>query len=80
MPTSNGLDHEEQVVVPPNALDMPIPEETNDNNNNNDEDFVLQAHIIYAIFYEVSFYYARMFPRSLRSLIEFVFLLKVSCV
>lgn len=74
---ANGPDHEELVVLPPNALDMRATG-VNNNNNNNNQAFNVRDRLFYALFYKATLGYARIFPRSLRRLIEFLFLLKVN--
>ncbi|KAL5239427.1 hypothetical protein ACI65C_006837 [Semiaphis heraclei] len=70
MPT-NGHDHEELLVLPPIALEMRAI-----GVNNNNQIFDLQDRMCYTLFYNATLWYARIFPRPLRRLIEFVFLLK----
>lgn len=79
--STNGHDHEELVVLPPNALDMRMTGVNNNNNNNNNnanQAFNVRDRLFYALFYKATLAYARIFPRSLRRFIEFVFLLKVN--
>ncbi|XP_050539374.1 membralin [Daktulosphaira vitifoliae] len=73
---ANSIDHEELVVLPPMPADIIRTTNNNNNNNNNNQAFNVRDRLFYALFYKATLGYARIFPRSFRRLIEFVFLLK----
>jgi len=72
MPT-NGLDHREEVDLPPNALEL-----ITGVNNNNNQELSLFETLFCAMFFSTALEYARLFPKSLRRVIEFVLLLQVN--
>jgi len=71
MPT-NGHDHEELAVLPPNALEMIT------GGNNNNQELGLLESLFCDIFFNATWGYARIFPKSLRRAIEFILLLMVN--
>jgi len=77
---TNGHDHLELVVLPPDNLDMRITEGNNNNNNNNNTNHVFGVwdYLLNTVFYSATSVYERIKLSYLLRLLEFFFLSKVS--
>lgn len=78
---TNGHDHLERVVFPPDHLDMRTTEGNNNNNNNNNNTnpvFGVWDYLFNAVFYFFTSGYEEIILRYRWKLIEFFFLFKVN--